>query len=321
MAVDVSVVISSYNRCTLLARALQALLCQRANEISYEILVIDNNSSDQTRDLVQALITKHPEKLRYIFESQQGLSYARNTGIANARAPIIAFTDDDVCVASDWIAQIKACFDSDPSTDAVGGKVLPRWESQPPAWLTRSHWAPLALLDYGDHSFYVDMDRQLCLIGANVAFRLKAFEVIGLFKADFQRVKDGIGSLEDHDMLLRLWRSGRKGSYLPQLVVTAEVPPERLQKDYHRRWHAGHGFFHAMLRTEEVERSKRGHFLGVPAHIYRQALSDGAKWIVSGLQKQPIEAFEHEIRLRFIIGFVRKRWRDFFGFLRPSSYS
>ena len=104
MAVDVSVVISTYNRCTVLARALQALLCQQANEMSYEILVIDNNSSDQTRDLVQALITKDPEKLRYIFEPQQGLSYARNTGIANARAPIIAFTDDDVCVASDWIA-------------------------------------------------------------------------------------------------------------------------------------------------------------------------------------------------------------------------
>jgi len=111
MAVDVSVVISTYNRCTVLARALQALLRQQANEMSYEILVIDNNSSDQTRDLVQGLITKYPEKLRYIFEPQQGLSYARNTGIANARAPIIAFTDDDVCVASDWIAQIKACLE------------------------------------------------------------------------------------------------------------------------------------------------------------------------------------------------------------------
>jgi len=319
MAVDVSVVISTYNRCALLARALQASLSQEANDINYEILVIDNNSSDQTKNVVQALIAEHPAKLRYIFEPQQGLSYARNTGIAKARAPIIAFTDDDVCAASDWIAQIKAGFDSDPSTDAVGGKVLPRWESDPPAWLTRAHWAPLALLDYGDEPFYVDIDRQLSLIGANVAFRLTAFEAVGLFKADFQRVKDGIGSLEDHDMLLRLWRSGRKGSYLPQLVVSAEVQSERLQKDYHRRWHAGHGYFHAMLRAEQVERSKRGRFLGVPAHLYRQALSNGAKWIVSGLRNQPIEAFEHEIRLRFFGGFVRKRWRDFFSLRQPPS--
>jgi glycosyltransferase involved in cell wall biosynthesis len=316
MAVDVSVVISTYNRCTLLANALQALLCQTEDEIEYEILVVDNNSSDQTRDLLQALIAKNQAgKLRYIFESQQGLSYARNTGIENARAPIVAFTDDDVSVASDWIAQIKAGFDADPSVDFLGGKVLPQWEADPPAWLTRAHWTPLALLDYGDQAFYVDMDHQLSLVGANLAFRRQAFELIGLFKTDFQRVKNGIGSLEDHEMLLRLWRAARRGIYLPQLVVTAAVQLERLQKDYHRRWHSGHGYFYAVLRAEEVERSRRARFLGVPAHLYRRALSNGAKWIVCKLRNRPEQAFEHEIRLHFFGGFVRKRWRDFFSFL------
>src|SRR6266850_1508708 len=194
MGVDVSVVISTYNRCTLLAKALQALLCQTVGAIRYEIVVVDNNSSDQTRDLLQTLMAKNPEKLRYIFEPQQGLSYGRNTGIAGARAPIIAFTDDDVCVASDWIAQIKAGFDADPTVDFLGGKVLPQWEADPPAWLTRAHWAPLALVDYGDQPFYVDADRPLSLLSANLAVRRKLFELRGLFKTDFQRVKKGIGS-------------------------------------------------------------------------------------------------------------------------------
>jgi glycosyltransferase involved in cell wall biosynthesis len=314
MAVDVSVVISTYNRCTLLAKALQALLWQTAGEITYEILVVDNNSSDETRDLLQTLTAKNQEKLRYIFEPQQGLSYGRNTGIASARAPIIAFTDDDVCVASDWIAQIKAVFDADPSIDFLGGKVLPQWEAGPPAWLTRVHWAPLALVDYGDQPFYVDIERQCALIGANLAFRRRAFELVGLFKTDFQRVKKSIGSLEDHEMLLRLWYAGRRGMYLPQLLVTGAVEPDRLQKNYHRRWHAGHGYFYALLRTEEEERSQRGRFLGVPAHLYRRALSHGARWIVCKLQNRSEQAFEHEIRLHFFGGFVRKRWRDFFSF-------
>jgi len=315
MAVDVSVVIPTYNRCNLLAKALEAMLCQTVGEIKYEILVIDNNSSDQTRDFVEALVAKNPDKLRYILEPQQGVSYVRNTGIKNARAPIIAFADDDVCVASDWVAQIKAAFDADPNLDFLGGKVLPRWEADPPAWLTRAHWAPIALLDYGDLPFYVDVERPLSLLSANLAVRRKVFELRGLFKTDFQRVKNGIGSLEDHELLLRFWGAGHRGRYLPHLVATTAVEAERLHQDYHRRWHAGHGRFYAMLGTDEVERSRWGRFLGVPAHLYRQAATTGAQWIVCKLQSRPEQAFEHEIRLRFFGGFVRKRWRDFFAFL------
>ena len=129
-------------------------------------------------------------------------------------------------------------FDANPNVDFLGGKVLPCWVSPPAPWLTREHWAPLALLDYGDQSFYVDAAKRLCLIGANFAFRRRVFDELGMFKTDFQRVKDGIGSLEDHEMLLRLWHANRKGLYFPHIIVTAEIESERLQKSYHRRWHA-----------------------------------------------------------------------------------
>ncbi len=207
---DVSIVISTYNRCGLLEGALRALLSQTPADVAYEILVVDNNSTDQTRSLVQALAMQNPEKLKYLFEPKQGLSYGRNTGIAAAKAAIIGFTDDDVRVAADWVGRIKSGFEANPDIDFLGGKVAPQWPVEPPPWLTRENWSPLALLDYGDHSFYVDSEKQLCLIGANFAFRRRAFEKVGLFKTDLQRVKDGIGSLEDHEMLLRLWRVGSK---------------------------------------------------------------------------------------------------------------
>jgi glycosyltransferase involved in cell wall biosynthesis len=311
---DVSIVISTYNRCELLAGALRALLSQTPADIAYEILVVDNNSTDRTRPLVQGMATQNPGRVKYLFEAKQGLSYGRNAGIAAAEAPIIAFTDDDVRVAADWVWHIKAGFEENPDIDFLGGRVVPRWPAEPPPWLTKANWSPLALLDYGDHPFYVDSGKQLCLIGANFAFRRRAFEKVGLFKTDFQRVKDGIGSLEDHEILLRLWQVGSRGLYVPELVATAEIEPDRMEKQYHRRWHASHGRFYATLHSEEVERSKLGKFFGVPAHFYRQALSDLAGWIAARIHHQPAEAFTRELGLRYFCGFAARRWREFFGF-------
>lgn len=310
MQVEVSVVISTYNRSTPLRRAITALLSQ-TGDVAYEILVVDNNSSDGTRDAVESLASGNQSVLRYLFEGRQGLSYARNCGIANARAPLVAFTDDDVQAANDWVQQIKTTFDAHPEIDFLGGKVLPRWPGTPPAWVGQGHWPPLALVDYGEQSFVVDAGRQLCLIGANFAFRRVVFEQLGAFKADFQRVKDGIGSLEDHEMLLRLWHAGRKGLYVPSLQVIAEIEPERLDKRYHRRWHTGHGRFTALLRLEQIERSRLRLF-GVPGHLFRQAFADAVGWAVCELGNHPGRAFQHETRLRFFHGFVKQRCRDFF---------
>jgi glycosyltransferase involved in cell wall biosynthesis len=309
---DISIVISTYNRCGLLEGALRALLSQRPADVAYEILVVDNNSTDQTRPLVQSLAMQNREKLKYLFEPKQGLSYGRNTGIDAAKAPIIAFTDDDVRVAPDWAWRIKTGFEANPDIDFLGGRVVPRWPAEPPPWLTNANWSPLALLDYGDHPFYVDSGKQLCLIGANFAFGRRAFEKVGLFKTDFQRVKDGIGSLEDHEFLLRLWRVGSRGLYMPELLVTAEIEPDRMQKQYHRKWHTSHGRFYAALHSEEVERSKLGKLFGVPAHFYRQALNDLAGWIGARVRRQPAEAFTRELGLRYFSGFATRRWREFF---------
>lgn len=310
---DASIVISTYNRCGLLKEALQALLSQTPAHLNFEVLVVDNNSSDDTRSLVQSLAAQNPEKLKYFFEPKQGLSYGRNTGIANATASILAFTDDDVRVARDWVYQIKTGFEANPDIDFLGGKVVPQWQTAPPSWLTAAHWGPLALLDYGDERFFVDSGKQLCLIGANFAFRRRAFEKVGLFKTDFQRVKNGIGSLEDHEMLLRLWRANSYGLYLPELVVTAEIEPERMEKQYHRRWHAGHGRFYAALHSEEVERTRVGRIFGVPAHLYRRAFHDALGWTLSNVRNRRDLAFAHEVQLRYFGGFFRRRWQDFFS--------
>src|SRR4051794_13488256 len=124
---DISIVVSTYNRCGLLEGALRKLLSQTPADMAYEILVVDNNSTDQTRPLVEALAAQNPERLKYLFEPKQGLSYGRNTGIAAAKAAIIAFTDDDVRVSADWVWHIKTGFAANSDIDFLGGRVVPRW--------------------------------------------------------------------------------------------------------------------------------------------------------------------------------------------------
>jgi glucosyl-dolichyl phosphate glucuronosyltransferase len=308
---DVSVNVCTYNRCGLLKRSLESLLGQETDGVRYEVIVVDNNSTDGTRSLVESFVRRGHKNLRYLFESRQGLSYARNTGIAAARSPVVAFTDDDVRVAPDWVAVIKRALDGHPEVDCVGGRVVPEWRSTPPGWLTREHWAPLAIVDYGERPFLVDSNRQLCLLTANMAVRKSVLEQIGQFQPALQRVQDSVGSMEDHDLLIRLWKINRQGMYLPELVVTSEVSTDRLRKRYHRRWHRGHGRFHAMARLEEVERSTTGRLFDVAAHMYRQAALDAVGWLANQARGRRDRAFTNETALWFFTGFFRQRYSDF----------
>jgi glycosyltransferase involved in cell wall biosynthesis len=298
-----SVILPTFNRATSLERALAALLRQSADLGAYEILVVDNNSTDHTADVV----AHHDHRrVRLIAEPRQGLSYARNAGIAAARAPLVAFTDDDVEVAPDWVETIVAALDRHREIDGVGGRVLPAWQHGRPRWLTREHWAPLALQDHGDCRRIFDGATPIGLIGANVAFRRSVFDRVGLFSPAVQRVKDGIGSTEDHELLARLYEAGGRMLYLPRMLVMARVPDDRCARTYHRRWHEGHGRFYALMRAPEMERA-RVTPMGVPGHLLRDAAREVAAWARSIAVADWDRAFLAELRLRFVKGFVWTR--------------
>src|SRR5262245_66285284 len=101
-------------------------------------------------------------KIRYFFEPRKGPSYARNRGVEESTAPIVAFADDDVRVSESWVARVHAILNQQRDVDCVGGKVLPEWPHDPPGWATRSHWGPLALADYGSTPIRIDLKHPLC---------------------------------------------------------------------------------------------------------------------------------------------------------------
>lgn len=298
-----AIVLPTHNRAASLRRALRSIVAQLPDSPGVSVIVVDNNSSDET----PAVCREFPSRVRYVKEPRQGLSYARNTGVAIAAADghddIVAFVDDDVEAAPGWLAALVRGFEEHPEADCVGGRVLPDRADRLPSWLTHDHWGPLALQDHGDHVRVFDEGSTTGLIGANVAFRGDVFRRIGGFSPDVQRVKDGIGSTEDHEFLRRLYAAGGKALYTPAAVVITEVPTDRMTRRYHRRWHRGHGHFHALMRTPEVERA-RGRFLGVPLHLFRSAVRDALTWTRLRIAGDAARAFAAETRLWFFSGFL-----------------
>jgi glycosyltransferase involved in cell wall biosynthesis len=312
---DVSVIVATYNRCKVLRGALESLLDQETAGTTYEVIVADNNSTDDTRRVVEELRAQSDVNLVYCFEPEQGVSYARNTGVAHARAPILAFTDDDIRPARDWVAAVHEGFKRFPEADCIGGKVLPDPSITFPEWLTEKHWTPLALLNLGEEPLVLDVQNGAGLVGANLALRAAALKEVGSFRPHLQRVKGGIGSLEDTELELRLSVAGKRLMYLPELVVYTQVLDERLDKAYHRRWYRGHGHFYAVMRNDKFEDSKLRLF-DVPAHLYRSTFANVFDWLKYRLTNEQELGFERELELRFFWGFFRKRFAERQSLLR-----
>lgn len=300
-----AILVPTYNRAPLLRRALSSLNARVGTTPDVQLIVIDNNSTDDTRAVCAEF-----RNVRYLFEPIQGLSHARNAGITATAGPvaseIVVFVDDDVEVAPGWLEAIRQAFDRHPEIDVVGGRVLPQNSSDFPGWLTASHWAPLALQDHGNRACVFSAADPRGLIGANLAVRRRVFDRVGVFSPHVQRVRDGIGSTEDHEFLVRLYLAGGKALYVPDALVTTRVPPERLTREYHRRWHQGHGRFHAVMETAELSPPPRRLF-GVPAHLYRSAVTDTGAWLRGIISRDTSSRFAAETRLWFFSGFLKER--------------
>lgn len=308
---DVTVLVCTYNRCADLREMLQTALAQETDgTFTFEVLVVDNNSTDGTRDVVHELIADGHPNLRYVFEGTQGKSYALNTGLSAMRGQVYTIADDDFVLPPDWLKKILAAFRAYPDASYVSGKVLPLWEGEVPAWLGREHWSCLALADYGSRELVIDESRQLCLLACS--FRVAHVRAAGGYREALGVSEKSIGGIEDLDILQRLWNAGRHGVYVPDIFFHHKVQQDRLTKPYHRRWHTGHGRFYATMRHAEFEGSG-ARLYDVPAHLYRGAAAAALQWLAWMLRGNSGKAFEAETRLRFFHGFYRERRRTYGG--------
>jgi glycosyltransferase involved in cell wall biosynthesis len=293
-AVDVSsvtVLICTFNRCAPLARTLDYFVkLPKPPDYSVDVIVVDNNSSDATPEVVGAAAAAACVPIRYVREGRQGKSFALNTGLALACGDILALTDDDVILDADWLDRIVDVF---RTTDVVfvGGKVLPLWEAPPPSSLLTKRaqdiWGPLGLLDYGEERIFYDGSPHARRrpLGGNLAIRRDAIVEIGGWRTDLGRPSGTLISGEDHEIYFRLQRAGRfRGVYEPAMVVHHAVLASKMTPTYFRRWFFAAGQTRALMARDffpDIDFRRVPRIAGVPRFLYRELARLIARWIQS----------------------------------------
>ena len=221
----ISVAICTYNRADRLALALDALLRQSLSAQYFEILVIDNASTDNTQHICYRYQTKL-SNLRYIYEPVQGLSKARNTGLAQARCEFIAYLDDDAIPCENWLEFILKTFQTvKPTPVGVGGPIRPLWELERPEWMQAEMDFLFSILDDGDHPHWLKFPK--FPFGANMSYRRDALRQIGGFDESLGRKGESLLSCEEYLLNKTLTKQGGKFYYTPQASVQHWIPKER----------------------------------------------------------------------------------------------
>jgi len=316
---QVAVLIATYNRATLLAETLDVVAASAVPPgVAWEVVVVDNNSTDPTRAVVLERQPHYPVPLRYVFERRQGRSSALNAAMDVTTAPHFLFTDDDVRVAPRWLAAGATALAE--GWDYVGGPVRPIWEAPPPAWLdlTRADlWGTIAILDYGSQRFVFE-DRMRVPLGANMGARRELVERIGGFRAELGRSsgKRVLGQ-EVPELLARARAAGMRGLYVPEMSVDHHIPASRLTKQYYRRWWTGKGYSKATLEALQpitemgLDLRQVPHIGSLPRFMAGDAVRDAAAWLGAVVRGDVTEAIRREMRLAYVAGYLAARplWR------------
>lgn len=269
---EVTVIIPTFRRPQLLPPTLEALFAQTFNDI--ELLIIDNAVCEHTRDVVEQYANTAPFPVQYVPNPHGGNSGSRNLGARMAKAPLLAFTDDDVSVTPGWLQAYVQAFAAHPELAAAGGRVRPLWEQPPPPWL----------LEYmGDAPFFgvfalmhlhpaFTMGQDIMFFSCNMAIRREVFAWTGFHPELFGRrtLGDGESGLGDD-----LARAGKPTAYVPEAEVWHRIGAGRMSKAYIRRW-AWHLGGCNMYRAWRGKTPTPGALLRAALDVVRQHAGDWA---------------------------------------------
>lgn len=230
----ISLVIPSYNRAAPLIAALESVVRQDLPAAEWECVVVNNRSTDDTAERFAAFAAAHPEcHLRMVDEPQQGLSHARNRGIAEAQAPLLAFIDDDERIEPQFLRAYVALFDEYPTAKAAGGRIVAEYPDGRPAWLSKYTEIPIAnTMDFGPTVRPFPAGR--IPGGGNTALRRAVFEECGTFDPQFGRNGKTLAGGEESDLFERIRARGYTLWYVPAAVMHHIIPAEKLTETYFR---------------------------------------------------------------------------------------
>ena len=271
--IDLTIIICTYNRAALLGKCLESLRAQTADTLRYEVLVVDNHSTDDTPSVVQAYEQEIPG-LRHVMEAKIGLSHARNRGFAEAHGEYLIYLDDDVVLPPDYLLNVSKVI-TEHQPDIMGGPVYPYYLSKKPWWF-RDEFETKKYEEVSGFS-------TTCLItGCNYVIRRTTLERLGLFDARFGMRGDSLGMLEERKILEQYRAAtppgGQRVYYAVECYVRHYVPERKMRLTYiaSRSYVAGY----AARRMDSDVKGRPSIFVGWVA-------------ILSGLWKVASYPFRH----------------------------
>lgn len=296
------VIIPTYNRQELLQRTLQSLFdAPVPSALQVHVTVVDNNSKDRTREVVEAWQARFAGRLTYLFEGKQGRSAALNCGILATRGDLVGMVDDDEEIDGQWYQTIYKAFAGD-GVDFIGGPYYPRWGAACPDWLPMKYMGVIGWIDGGKQVRPYDADYPGILMGGNAVISRRMLQTVGLYSTSLGRTDKHLLAGEDEDMYERLLAAGARGFYQPDLIIYHYIPEQRLTKRYFRRWCFWQGVSMGILNKER--RLAVPYFGGVPRYLYGEAARAVAKRIKASLLRKnnPAESFTDELAVWNLAG-------------------
>ena len=240
---NISAIVCTHNRALLLDRALACLADQTLPSEAYEVIVVDNASSDNTREIAKDWI-RRCSNFRYVYEDKLGLSHARNRGMHEARAPIVAYIDDDAFAHREWLEELLAGFAQAPRPACVGGKIVLAWEGEkPPSWATGRLLEAYGSLDLGQYPSFM-----LHANGGNMALQKSVLNQFGGFQSGLGRRGKSLLAGEESDLQLGFREAGFLIRYQPKAVVEHWVPYSRQKLSYILKVYYNYGITESIRR-------------------------------------------------------------------------
>ena len=311
----ITILIATYNRAERLAATLDTIALTDVEQ-PWEVVVVDNNSSDDTRRVVDARVRVYPAPLRYLFEKRQGKSVALNTALAEIGSEVIAFTDDDVRVQTGWLRALTRPLFEQSDLEYTGGPVKPIWERPKPTWLDEAGdlGGTLAVKDHGAVPFIFE-EASRTPLGVNMSVRRRLIERIGGFRADLGRRGGSLLGQEQAEFFCRSRAAGARGLYVPEAGLEHFVPATRLTRLYFSRWWFWKGVSHARLHrihpvTElGIDLARTPVVLGVPRYMFGNAVRHVRGWGATCIRRQPQQRMRHAMALMYFVGYFWERHR------------
>lgn len=276
---DITVIICTWNRCESLRRTLTQFAEVIAPEgCHWEILVVNNNCTDDTDSVVRSFSDRLP--IRSVLEPQQGLSVARNRGVKETDAELLLWTDDDVLVGRQWLAEYWKAIVQFPNAAFFGGPIRPAFLGTPPKWLKegwRTVQGAYAVREHGNEPFLID-ERTLPY-GANFAVRREVQQQF-LYDTHLGRKASELLSGEEAKVMSDMLRAGHQGRWLPDAEVHHLIEADRQTLRYLRRYYYANGVLQRRLEEADNPVPPRlgRSIMGIPVWLIRKAVIAEARY-------------------------------------------